>query len=82
MAKLRLIPKGIARSADHVTRSDQHDRHADQCDPRGNDGIQCDPKRDNGIQCDLRGDNGIQYNPRRDDRRRWSIIVWLGSLEF
>ncbi len=62
MAKSRSIPKGIARSANHVTRSDQHDRHADQCDPRGND--------------------GIQYNPRRDDRRRWSIIVWLGSLEF
>ena len=49
MAKLKLIPKGTARSASHVTRSDQYDWHADQCDPRGNDEI----------QHDLRGDNKI-----------------------
>ena len=37
MAKSRPIPRGTARSADHVTRSDRYDRHANQCYPRGDD---------------------------------------------
>jgi len=46
VTKSRSISKGIARSADHVIRSNQHNRHADQCDPRGDDEIQCDPRGD------------------------------------
>ena len=49
VVKSRLTPRGIIRSADHITRSDQHDWHADQCDPRGDDAIQYDPRGDNAI---------------------------------
>jgi len=59
VTKSRSISKGIARSADHVIRSNQHNRHADQCDPRGDDEIQCDPRGDDVIQCDPREDDMI-----------------------
>jgi len=49
VAKLRLIPRSIARSADHITRSDWHNWHADQCDPREDNAIQHDPRGDNTI---------------------------------
>ncbi len=46
MVETRSIPRGIARwlvrSADHVTRSDRYDRHADQC--YGDDAVQCYPR--------------------------------------
>ena len=61
MTESRSIPKGVARwlarSADHVTRSDWHDRYADQCWPRGDDVG----------QCWLRGDDVGQYWLREDD---------------
>ena len=57
VTKSRLILRSIARPADHVTRSDWHDWHADQCYPRGDDTIQCYP----------RGNDAIQYYPKGDD---------------
>ena len=73
MAKSKLTNWGAAswltRVTDHVTRSDQYDRHH---------GAGGDDRR----RWQPRGDDGNPEEPRGDDRRPWVTIVWLGSLAF
>jgi len=60
------------RSADHVIRSDQHDRYADQRKPKEDDASQHKP----------RGDDTSQRKSRGDDASWWLAMVWLGNLGF
>ena len=62
---LKGTAKWSARFADHITRSDWHDRHADQRYPREDDATQCYP----------RGDDVIQRYLKGDDARRWVTMV-------
>jgi len=64
MAESKSIPRDTARwsarSADHVTRSNRHDRYADQRYPKGDDAVQCSLRGDNAVQCSPKGDDAGQ----------------------
>jgi len=63
VTKSKSVSWGVARWStgltDHITGSDQYNRHADQCQPRGDDAG----------QCQLRGDDAGQCQPKGNDDR-------------